>query len=121
MLRVCACVVLLAGCESSVAPILPAPPPPSPAISIEITGPSRVDVDGTYRWQAWAFGGAGDFRYRWEVTRQGQQSPISDGQKLAMLVTGNDGDLMLLVTVTSGDQTAVGSFRVRNCISVCKS
>lgn len=113
--------MLLVGCQSAVEPVLPAPPPAAaPSLSFEISGPSQIDATGLFRWEAIAFGGSGEYLYRWEVTRQGAgEVTIATGRRLALLVADTDGDVMLRLTVTSGDQTRVASFGVRNCISVC--
>ena len=122
------CAALLIGCESPVAVPPAAPPHSDPSLSVEISGPSRIDSSGPFSWQAIVFGGSGEYRYRWEVTHQaGQQSastaqePISTStdRTLSLLVTDTDGDMVLRLTVTSGDQANVQSFRVRNCIRGC--
>jgi len=115
-----ACAALLAACQSSVAPLLP-PPPPDQPVWFEISGPSRIDANGSFSWEAIAFGGSGDYRYHWDVTRQaGQQAATAtNGRMLSLPVTGTDGDMVLKVTVTSGTQTNVASFGVRNCIGGC--
>ena len=40
-------------------------------------------------------------------------------QGVSLLVTDTDGDMVLTLTVTSGDQANIQSFRVRNCIGGC--
>jgi len=116
-----ACALLLIGCESPVSPVQPtqlAPPPPS--VSFEIAGPSRIDAAGSFTWEAFAFGGSGAYQYRWEVTRHaGQQLTTGSEQKLSLHVLETDGDLVLRLTVTSGDQTRVQNLGVRNCIGGC--
>ena len=118
-LRACTCAVLLVGCQATVAPIVLPAPPPTPPVSVEISGPSRIDAKGPYRWEAFAFGGSGGFRYSWVVMRQAGQSMATTEQGVSLLVTGADGDMMLTLTVTSGDQANIQSFRVRNCIGGC--
>jgi hypothetical protein len=117
--------VLLAGCQplfgpdQQTPPGPPAPPPAQQSLWFEIAGPSQIDTDGPVSWQAFAFGGSGEYQYRWEVTRQsGQQVTVTE-RKLSLLVTDNDGDIVLRLTVTSGGQTRVESFGVSNCISGC--
>ena len=115
--------VLLVGCQSAVAPVQPAPPPPAEqSLSFQIAGPSQIDANGPFSWEAFAFGGSGDYQYRWEVTRHGEQQPstTTSGRKLSLLVTDSDGDMLFRLTVTSGSQTRVASFGVRNCIGGCK-
>ena len=116
-----ACFVLLIGCESAVSPVQPTQPPPSaPSVSFEIAGPSRIDAGGSFTWVAFAFGGSGAYQYRWEVTRHaGQQLTTGSEQKLSLHVLETDGDLVLRLTVTSGDQTRVQNLGVRNCIGGC--
>ncbi len=120
------CAVLLVGCESPVAlhqSTSSTPPPPTQqSLSFEIAGPSQIDADGTFSWDAFAFGGSGQYQYRWEVTRQGEQQPTTttSEQGLSLLVTDSDGDMVLRLTVTSGNQTRVESLAVRNCIGGCK-
>src|SRR5436309_514421 len=113
-LRACTCAVLLVGCQSPVAPNQPTspprpPPPAQPTLSFEIGGPSQIDTDGPFSWEAFAFGGSGGYQYRWEVTRQAGQEPTTTtaGRKLSLLVTATDGDMLLRLTVTSGTQTRV--------------
>jgi len=117
-----ACAVLLIGCESAVAPVQPTPPPPpAQSLSFQISGPSQIDVSGSFSWEAFAFGGSGEYQYLWEVTRQaGQQITVSRGRWLALLVTDTDGDLVLRLTVTSGNQRRVESLSVSNCIARCR-
>jgi len=121
------CAVLLVGCQSPVAPVqttAPRPPaqPAQPTLSFEISGPSRIDTNGPFSWVAFAFGGSGQYQYRWEVTRQGEQQPTTTTSErgLSLLVTDSDGDMVLRLTVTSGNQTRVESLAVRNCIGGCK-
>jgi len=121
------CAVLLVGCQSPVAPVqttAPRPPaqPAQPTLSFEISGPSRIDTNGPFSWVAFAFGGSGQYQYRWEVTRQGEQQPsaTTNERGLSLLVIDTDGDMVLRLTVTSGNQTKVASFGVRNCIGGCK-
>ena len=118
-LRAWTCAVLLVGCRSTVAPIVLPALPPTPPVSVEISGPSRIDSKGPYRWEAFAFGGSGGFRYSWVVMRQAGQSMATTEQGVSLLVTGADGDMMLTLTVTSGDQANIQSFSVRNCIGGC--
>src|SRR5213075_1777043 len=114
------CAVLLIGCQSPVAPVQPTQPPPEPSLSFEIGGPSRIDAGGSFSWEAIAFGGSGAYQYRWEVTRHaGQQLTTGSEQKLSLHVLETDGDLVLRLTVTSGDQTRVQNLDVRNCIGGC--
>jgi hypothetical protein len=118
-LRACTtCAVLLVGCQSPAAPNQSTPPTQS-SLSFQIGGPSRIDADGPFSWDAFAFGGSGQYQYRWEVTRQAGQQSITNERKLSLLVTDTDGDLVLRLTVTSGNQTRVESFGVRNCIGGC--
>ncbi|OLC85232.1 MAG: hypothetical protein DMD38_09265 [Gemmatimonadetes bacterium] len=116
-----ACAVLLIGCQSAVAPVQPTPPPPpAQSLSFEISGPSQIDASGSFSWEAIAFGGSGEYQYLWEVTRPGQQITTNTGRKLSLLVTDTDGDLVLRLTVTSGDQSRVQSLSVSNCIGGCR-
>ena len=127
-LRACTCAMLLVGCQSAVAPT-PPPPPPAPwlpSLSVEVSGPFRIDAIGSFSWEVFAFGGDGEYHYRWEVTRQaGQQLaaqqpiPTTTGRTLSLLVTDTDRDLLLTLTVTSGRETQVKSIVVRNCIRGC--
>jgi hypothetical protein len=122
-----ACAVLLVGCESPAAlhqatPSTPPRPPTEQSLSFEIAGPSQIDADGTFGWEAVAFGGSGQYQYRWDVTRQAGQQPTSTttGRGLSLDVTDSDGDIVLRLTVTSGTQTRVESLGVRNCIGGCR-
>src|SRR6266516_2523786 len=124
-LRACTtCAVLLVGCQSPVAPVQSTATrqPAQPGLSFEIAGPSRIETTGPFSWVAFAFGGSGQYQYRWEVTRQGEQQPTTttSEQGLSLLVTDSDGDMVLRLTVTSGNQTRVESLAVRNCIGGCK-
>jgi hypothetical protein len=114
------CAVLLLGCQSAVAPPSPAPAPPSgQSLSFEISGPHQIDASGPFSWEAFAFGGA-EYQYRWEVTRQaGQQVTTSSERRLSFHVLDTDGDILLRLTVTSGNHTRAESFAVRNCIGGC--
>ena len=121
------CAVLLVGCQSPVAlnqttATRPPAQPTQPGLSFEIAGPSQIDTNGPFSWEAFAFGGSGQYQYWWEVTRQGEQQPTTttSGRKLSLLVIDTDGDMVLRLTVTSGNQTRVESLAVRNCIGGCK-
>lgn len=124
-LRACTtCAVLLVGCESPAAlhqstPSTPPRPPTEQSLSFQIAGPSRIDTGGPFSWEAFAFGGSGSYQYRWDVTRQAGQQSTTNERTLSLLVTDTDGDMVLKLTVTSGNQTRVGTFGVRNCISGC--
>ncbi len=127
-LRACTtCAVLLVSCQSPVAlnqttATRPPAQPTQPGLSFEIAGPSQIDTNGPFSWEAFAFGGSGQYQYWWEVTRQGEQQPTTttSGRKLSLLVIDTDGDMVLRLTVTSGNQTRVESLAVRNCIGGCK-
>src|SRR5207245_8251007 len=91
------CVVLLGGCQSPVAPVQstaarPPAQPTQPALSFEISGPSQIDTNGPFSWVAFAFGGSGQYQYRWDVTRQAGQQPITTSSErgLSLLVTDRD-------------------------------
>ena|SRR5437588_936406 len=115
------CAVLLIGCQSAVGPVQPTPPAPSAqSLSFEISGPSQIDAGGQFTWEAIAFGASGEYQYQWEVTRlAGQQYTAGSERKLTLHVLDADGDLVLRLTVTSGDQTRVQNLAVRNCIGGC--
>jgi hypothetical protein len=119
------CAVLLVGCESPVAlhQSTSSTPPPTTqqSLSFEIAGPSQIDADGTFSWDAFVFGGSGQYQYRWEVTRQAGQQPTTTttGPGLSLHVTDTDGDIVLRLTVTSGTQTRVETLAVKNCIGGC--
>ena len=127
-LRACTtCAVLLVSCQSPVAlnqttATRPPAQPTQPGLSFEIAGPSQIDTNGPFSSEAFAFGGSGQYQYWWEVTRQGEQQPTTttSGRKLSLLVIDTDGDMVLRLTVTSGNQTRVESLAVRNCIGGCK-
>jgi len=113
--------VLLVGCQPVVAPDQPLQPPVQQSLSFQISGLSQIDASGSFSWEAFAFGGSGEYQYLWEVTRQaGQQISTSTGRGLSLLVTDIDGDLVLRVTVTSGNQRRVESLSVSNCIGGCR-
>jgi len=122
-LRACTCAALLVGCESAVAPVHPTPPPPAQSLSFEIAGPSRIDATGSFSWEAFAFGGSGAYQYQWDVTRlAGQQFVTTNTErKLSLFVADADGDMLLTLTVTSGNEIRVQRFGVRNCIGGCDS
>jgi len=123
-LHACTCAVLLIGCQSAVEPIQQAPPrPPSQSLSFEISGPSQIDADGPFSWEVFAFGGSGQYQYQWRVTPlAGQQlTTTTNGQKLSLLVADGDGDMLLTLTVTSGNEIRVERFAVRNCIGGCET
>jgi len=115
------CAALLIGCKSPVAVIPPAAPPHSePSLSVEISGPSRIDANGLFSWAAFAFGGSGAYTYDWIVTNQsGKSIMTATEQKVSLRVEDTDGDLLLTLTVASGSQQRVETFRVRNCIGSC--
>ena len=123
-LRACTFAAVLVGCQSAVAPVqpTPAPPPPPPgqSVSFEIAGPSRIDAVGSFRWEAFASGGSGAYQYRWEVTpHTAQQASTTSERVLSLHVVDTDGDIVLTLTVMSGNETRVQRFGVRNCIGGC--
>jgi hypothetical protein len=113
--------VLLIGCEYPVEPVYPHAQPQAEPISIMIAGPARIDANGAYTWEAIVIGGSGAYSYQWGVTSQGGQQPTTTTteRRLLLRVNGTDGDVLLKLTVASGDQTGVRSFGVKNCISGC--
>ena len=115
------CAVLLIGCQSTLEPVQPTPPPPaSQSLSFEIAGPSQIDISGPFSWEAFAFGGSGVYQYQWEVTRLAlQEITTGTGRELSLLVADTDGDMLLTLTVTSGNEVRVQRFGVRNCIGGC--
>ena len=122
-LRACTCAALLVGCKSTFE-VVPQPPPPPPALSFQIAGPSRIDVSGSFRWEALARGGSGAYQYQWEVTRLAGRvpttTPATTEQALSLLVAASDGDMFLTLAVTSGKERRVERFGVKNCIGGCK-
>jgi hypothetical protein len=121
-LHACTCAVLLVGCQSTFEPVPPAPPAaPQQSLSFEIAGPSQIDATGSFSWEAFAFGGSGAYQYQWDVTRlAGQQFVTTNTErKLSLFVADGDGDMLLTLTVTSGNEIRVQRFGVRNCIGGC--
>ena len=120
------CAVLLVGCQSPVALDQPTSPQPAQpgqlSLSFEIGGPSRIDTNGPFSWEAFAFGGSGGYEYQWDVMRRGEKQATTTtfSRRLSLLLTDTDGNMSLRLTVTSGNQTRVESFAVRNCIGGCK-
>ena len=115
--------LLLMGCQSSVAPGPLTPPPEETSLSVEIGGPSRIDTAGNVTWEGYAFGGSGAYRYQWDVTHQASQqsAATTTGQRLSFIVAANDGDYLLKLTVTSGNQARIQSLEVRNCVGGCRA
>ncbi len=114
------CAVLLVGCQSPVAPV-PPPPPVSQGqtLSFEISGPSQIDAAGLFSWEAFVFGGSGAYEYQWVVTGPaGQLISTATARELSLLVADTD-DIVLTLTVKSGNEIRVESFGVRNCIAGC--
>jgi len=117
----CTCAVLLVGCQSAVAPVQPAPPPAPPqSLSFEIGGPYQIDVSGAYSWEAFAFGGSGAYQYQWIVANEaGHLISTASEREVSLFVADTDGNLVLTLTVTSGNERRVQSLSVRNCIAGC--
>ena len=115
------CAALLIGCQSPVAVVPPAAPARSePSLSLEISGPSRIDNDDPHSWAAFAFGGSGSYEYHWIVTNQsGESIMTTTKQEFSLHVKDTDGDVLLALTVASGSQKKAETFRVRNCIDTC--
>ena len=116
----CATLFLLA-CESG--SFDPPPPPPqsaSRALSFEISGPSQIHAEGTYSWEAFAFGGTGEYQYQWDVTRRAGIVTTMTQKKLSLHILESDGNFSLKLTVTSGAQAISQNRDVRNCISACR-
>ena len=118
------CFVLLVGCEAPVEPqqpVTPQPPPAQSSLSFEISGPSVIDTEGSFSWNAFAFGGSGAYQYQWDVTRQAgtRGTSTATGARLTVLVAAGDGDVVVSLRVTSGTESLTQNFRVRNCIGGC--
>jgi hypothetical protein len=126
-LGACTFAVLLVGCQSALEPVpqvrQPPLPPPVQSLSFEIAGPFQINASGSFSWAAFAFGGSGAYQYRWEVTRlAAQQIPLTTTEReLSLFVADSDGDIVLTLTVTSGNEIRVRRFEVRNCIGGCDS
>ncbi len=122
-LRACTTSALvLVGCRSTFE-LGPSTPSQETALSVEIGGPSRIDTAGNVTWEGYAFGGSGTYQYRWDVTHQASQQSgtTTNGRRLSFVVSANDGDYLLNLTVTSGTQARIQSLEVRNCVGGCRA
>ena len=122
------CAVLLVGCGSPVGPYHATPSAsPDPTLSFQIGGPSQIDAAGVFSWQVFAlYGGSGVYQYQWDVTHLGGPQAatripagVTTEPRLSLLVSENVGNMLVRLTVTSGDQVRVQTFVVRNCIDGC--
>lgn len=122
------CAVLLVGCGSPIGPYhATRSASADPTLSFQIGGPSRIDAAGLFSWEVFAlYGGSGVYQYQWEVTHLGGPQAatripagVTTEPRLSLLVSENGGNMLVRLTVTSGDQVRVGNFVVKNCIDGC--
>lgn len=113
--------------------------PPDPAVppvtsvallAVELSGQPKIQREGTYFYQARPSGGSGKYEFRWDVSsgpvatavRTGIPDAVTyaipDGYYMLRVRRG-DGDLVVRVTVTAGDEQATSAIYVRNCIGGC--
>lgn len=122
-LAVAGCATLfLLGCESPIPPQHSITEPASPALlTVEIIGPSQINAEGTYSWEAFVYGGSGAYQYQWDVTRHASGAVTTVTQRNVTLhVVRSDGDFSLKLTLTSGADTRSQNLDVTNCISACR-
>lgn len=112
----------------------PTKPPPNAtftSLTVKVLGRSMILREGTYFYTARSTGGAGEYQYRWEVSKEPvvtsekilaaseSTTPVAtvlpDGTFMIRVLRG-DADLSVKVTVSAGGEQAVSSILVRNCI-----
>lgn len=84
-------------------------------VSVNISGPESITVEGSYSWQANVSGGSGSYTYRWELyepSTGNYYSDVSSSSLYSRYVTLGSASFNLYVTVTSGTQTATSSIAV---------
>ena len=79
----------------------------------------QIDAEGTYSWEAHAFGGSGEYQFKWDVTRRGTVITITQ-RKVSLHILESDGNFSLKLTVTSGAQVKSANLDVANCINPCR-
>lgn len=76
-------------------------------LSVSLSGPSYIDIAGTYTWEAVRSGGNGTYTYYWEYSTDGSYwSHVGSNQTYSTYVGEGDRSFYLRQTVTSGGQTA---------------
>jgi subtilisin family serine protease len=89
-------------------------------LSVDISGPTYVDVAGTYTWEAMPQNGTGSYTYAWE------QSPdllswyaVGSNKTYSDYINPDGSTFYLRVTVTSGTETATDTHQVNTANSSC--
>jgi hypothetical protein len=79
-------------------------PQPEPSLSVSIDGPTYIDTEGTYTWEAVVSGGTGGYTYTWTYCPEGGScSQVGTAKTYSRFVGSGDPSFSLDVDVTSGD------------------
>lgn len=87
-------------------------------LDVSISGPTWIDTEGTYTWEAMPSGGDGSYTYQWSVYwhEWGSWQTLGTGKTQSLYVTEADGDFDIKVAVTSAGQSASDQLYVNNTI-----
>ncbi len=89
-----------------------------PRLSVTIQGPSRIESEGTYSWDASVSGGISPYTFNWKYCPDGGScSDVGTSSSYSRTVWNGDPDFILVVTVTASDgQTATDDHWVDVCM-----
>jgi hypothetical protein len=73
-------------------------------LSVSLSGPSYIDIAGTYTWEAVRSGGSGTYTYYWEYSMDNSSwFYVASNQAYSTYVGEGDPSFQLRLTVTSGE------------------
>ncbi len=87
-------------------------------LEVSISGPTYIDVEGSYTWEAMPSNGDGSYVYQWSVYwyNLGTWQTLGTGKTQSLYIAESDGDFEIKVTVTSAGQSASDQMYVENAI-----
>ena len=74
-------------------------------LSVTVDGPTHVENEGYYTYEAFPTGGGGNYTYEWEVKIQGLFTPLGTGKTQSYYIAEGTGEIFMYVTVTSASGT----------------
>jgi hypothetical protein len=86
--------------------------------TVDISGPSYIDVQDTYTWEAMPVDGDGSYSYQWYVYwyNTGSWQTLGTSKTQSLAIMQEDGDFDMRVDVVSGDENASDTQFVYNAI-----
>jgi hypothetical protein len=96
--------------------------PPSNPLSVNISGPTYIETEGAYTWEAIPDGGDGTYAYTWEFSSDGSSwATVSSSKTYSTYVSeADEPSFYLRVIVESGDgQSDIDTQKVTVAIGGC--